>query len=165
MNLKTAEFFREHGFKSPIDALNTPAQQLYNVKGKTHMIQLLQQHAEPQALANMMATWMLDRPHWSDGDFYPVKERLIQDAAGDDDSVFLVDMGGSRGHDLEKFLARHPSDSFPGHLLLQDLGEVITSIADNSLPPGMRAIPHDFFTPQPAAGECSLILNQSVFHS
>jgi hypothetical protein len=44
----------------------------------------------------MMATWMLDRSHWSDEDFYPVKDRLIEGVTSDTDSVFLVDVGGSK---------------------------------------------------------------------
>lgn len=157
INLKTAEFFAEHGYTCPIDSLDTPAQHTFNAKGKTHMIELLAQHGQTEGLASMMATWMLDRPHWSDDDlgFYPVKERLIHGATGDDDSVFLVDVGGSKGHDLTKFLARHPFATFPGNLVLQDRAEVIDSIPENSLGPGIRVTAHDFFTPQPVEGKCN----------
>ncbi|KAJ9613243.1 hypothetical protein H2200_003185 [Cladophialophora chaetospira] len=163
MNLKTADFFQKHGYSVPTDALDTPAQHLHDVKGKTHIIQLITEHAEPQALASMMATWMLDRPHWSGEDFYPVKDRLIEGAATDANSVFLVDVGGSKGHDLEKLLDRHPLDTFPGHLALQDLGEVILSISENALPPGVLALPHDFFTPQPIRGARAYFMH-SIIH-
>jgi len=121
------------------------------------MINLLEQHGQTQGLASMMATWMLDRPHWSDDDlgFYPVKQRLIEGATGDDNSVFLVDIGGSKGHDLTKFLARHSFNTFPGHLILQDRAEVIDSIPENSLEHGIHATAHDFFTPQPVQGQCN----------
>jgi hypothetical protein len=160
MNLKTAEFFRQHGYTSPIDGLDTPAQHAYDAKGKTHMIDLLMQHGPEQGLASMMATWMLDRPHWSDDNlgFYPVKERLIEGAAGGDGAVFLVDVGGSKGQDLTKFLARHPLDSFPGQLILQDRAEVIDSIPEGSLGPGVHAMAHDFNTPQPVRGKCYAIV-------
>lgn len=104
----------------------------------------------------MMATWMQDRPHWSDAHlgFYPVQERLIQGATGDDESVFLVDVGGSIGHDLGAFLAQHPLSTFPGHLVLQDRAEVIDSIPKDSLDAGVRSMAHDFFTPQPVQGRC-----------
>jgi hypothetical protein len=153
MNLRTADFFQKSGYTSPIDPLDTPAQHLYDAKGKTHMIQLLIEHAEPQALASMMATWMLDRPHWSDDSlgFYPVRERLIDGATGDAESVFLVDVGGSRGHDLEKFLGRHPPEAFPGHLVLQDIADVIESVPQGG-EIAFRAQVHDFFTPQPVIG-------------
>jgi hypothetical protein len=168
--MKTADFFREHGYTNPTDPLNSPIQHAYNARGQTHMIQLLEQHGQSQGLASMMATWMLNRPHWSDDalGFYPVKQRLIEGAsassggeAGDDDNddddddtaVFLVDVGGSKGHDLTKFLDRHPFDSFPGHLVLQDRGEVIDSIPLGTLDSRIRATAHDFFTPQPVQGE------------
>ncbi len=164
MNLKTAEFFRQHGYTSPTNGLDTPAQHAYGVKGKTHMIDLLIQHGPEQGLASMMATWMLDRPHWSDDNlgFYPVKERLIEGAAGGDEAVFLVDVGGSKGHDLTKFLARHPFDSFPGRLVLQDRAEVIDSIPQGSLGPGIHSMAHDFNTPQPVQGECNATVYRSL---
>lgn len=103
---------------------------------------------------------MLNRPHWSDDalGFYPVKQRLIEGAASSDDddddtAVFLVDVGGSKGHDLTKFLERHPFDSFPGQLVLQDRGEVIDLIPLGSLDSRIRAAAHDFFMPQPVKGE------------
>ncbi|KAK5216810.1 hypothetical protein LTR72_010180 [Exophiala xenobiotica] len=165
MNLKTAEFFRQHGYTSPTDGLDTPAQHTYDAKGKTHMIDLLMQHGPEQGLASMMATWMLDRPHWSDDNlgFYPVKERLIEGAAGGDGAVFLVDVGGSKGQDLTKFLARHPLDSFPGQLILQDRAEVIGSIPEGSLGPGIHAMAHDFNTPQPVRGARAYFLH-SIIH-
>ncbi|KAK5264572.1 hypothetical protein LTR96_010052 [Exophiala xenobiotica] len=165
MNLKTAEFFRQHGYTSPTDGLDTPAQHTYDAKGKTHMIDLLMQHGPEQGLASMMATWMLDRPHWSDDNlgFYPVKERLIEGAAGGDGAVFLVDVGGSKGQDLTKFLARHPLDSFPGQLILQDRAEVIDSIPEGSLGPGVHAMAHDFNTPQPVRGARAYFLH-SIIH-
>ncbi|OAG45589.1 hypothetical protein AYO21_00225 [Fonsecaea monophora] len=165
INLKTAEFFAENGYTSPTNALDTPTQHTFNAKGKTHILDIFAQQGQTHGLASMMATWMLDRPHWSDDDlgFYPVKERLIQGVTGDDDSVFLVDLGGSVGHDLEKFLVRHPFDTFPGYLVLQDRAEVIESIPENSLKAGIRAIAHDFFTPQPVQGARTYFLH-SIIH-
>lgn len=121
------------------------------------MIELLAQHGQTRGLASMMATWHLNRPHWSDDDlgFYPVKQRLIEGATCGDDAVFLVDVGGSRGQDLTNFLARHGFTTFPGHLVLQDRAEVIDSIPKDSLEYGVEAVAHDFFTPQPVQGECS----------
>ncbi|KIW83260.1 hypothetical protein Z517_02505 [Fonsecaea pedrosoi CBS 271.37] len=165
INLKTAEFFAENGYTSPTNALDTPTQHTFNAKGKTHILDIFAQQGQTHGLASMMATWMLDRPHWSDDDlgFYPVKERLIQGVTGDEESVFLVDLGGSVGHDLEKFLVRHPFDTFPGHLVLQDRAEVIESIPENSLRAGIRAIAHDFFTPQPVQGARTYFLH-SIIH-
>jgi hypothetical protein len=153
--LKTAEFFAQHGYTIPTDALDTPVQYTFNAKGKMHMFGLLEKAGQVQGLASMMNAWTIDRPHWSDDElgFYPVQDRLIRGATGGDDTVFLVDVGGSKGHDLEKFLARHSFDTFPGRLVLQDQAEVINSIPEDSLAHGVEAIVHDFFTPQPIHGK------------
>ena len=162
-NLRTGDFFAEHGYASPTEALDTPVQYTFNAKGKKHMIDLLDQTGQTQGLASMMATWMVDRPHWSDDDlgFYPVKQRLIKGATSEDGSVFLVDVGGSKGHDLEKFLVRHAFDTFPGRLVLQDRPEVIDSIPENSLEAGIEATGHDFFTRQPIEGKCDFFILNS----
>jgi hypothetical protein len=154
MNLETAKFFRDEGYQSPLDPMNTPAQRFDISRGKAHMIELIARNAGPDALSSMMATWMLDRPHWSDPAFYPVKERLIDGAVAliDEKSVFLVDIGGSAGHDAIKFLANHPAESLPGDVLVEDLPHVIEGIKENSLPPAIRAVAHDFWTPQPIQG-------------
>ena len=156
--MKTAEYFAQHGYTSPTDALDTPVQYTFNAKGKVHMFGLLEQAGQVQGLASMMNTWMIGRPHWSDDElgFYPVQDRLISGATGGDDTVFLVDVGGSKGHDMEKFLARHSFETFPGRLVLQDRAEVINSIPESSLAPGVEATVHDFFTPQPIHGKRSL---------
>lgn len=46
---------------------------------------------------------------WMDEDFHPVKENFVRDAGIDDDAVFLVDVGGSKGHDLEELNKKHPT--------------------------------------------------------
>ncbi len=121
------------------------------------MFDLLKEAGQVQGLASMMATWQTDWPHWSDDGlgFYPVQDRLIRGATEEEDTVFLVDVGGSKGRDLEKFLALHRFDTFPGRLVLQDRAEVINTIPENSLPPGVEATVHDFFTPQPIEGKCN----------
>lgn len=85
----------------------------------------------------------------------------------------VVDVGGGKGHDLRKFLARHP-DVPAGSLVLQDLPDILKGVAEvssssssSSYPPSppsstrgggkgeeeaIVARPYDFFTPQPVAG-------------
>lgn len=103
-----------------------------------------------------MEAWHLDSPHWSNETFYPVRERLIEGATGDDSSVFIVDVGGSQGHDLTKFLANHPYNTFPGHLVLQDTPETINAIPEGKLDKGIKATVHDFLEPQPVQGKLFL---------
>jgi hypothetical protein len=62
--------------------------------------------------------------------------------------ALVVDIGGSKGHDLEKFRLRHP-DIPEGSLVLQDLPDIV---ADVKTDPVISVHPYDFFTPQPVKG-------------
>ncbi|KAI0380361.1 O-methyltransferase [Hypomontagnella monticulosa] len=64
------------------------------------------------------------------------------------DRPLVVDVGGSKGHDLETFHRKH-SDIPKGSLILQDLPEVLDGLKVN---PAISVCPHDFFTPQPVKG-------------
>lgn len=84
-----------------------------------------------------------------DEGFYPVEERLGHGTQDDDDAaVFLVDVGGGLGHDLEELRDKHPD--IQGRLVLQDQAEVIAHISKAS--DGIELTTHDFFTPQPIQG-------------
>ena len=86
---------------------------------------------------------------WMDPGFYPVKERLETGAKKDDQgSVFLVDVGGGLGHDLEELKAKRAE--VPGRLVLQDQAAVIAQIGRVSS--GIELTAHDFFIPQPVKG-------------
>ena len=84
-----------------------------------------------------------------DEDFYPVEERLGYDTQTDDNNaVFLVDVGGGLGHDLEELKFKHPR--IRGRLVLQDQPEVIAQISKASH--GIELTTHDFFTSQSVKG-------------
>ena len=70
-----------------------------------------------------MSGYRQGKRSWMDEGFYPVNERLSHDAQNDDENaVFLVDMGGGLGHDLEELKQKYPRIR---HLVLQDQPEVI----------------------------------------
>jgi hypothetical protein len=65
----------------------------------------------------------------------------------------VVDVGGGKGHDLRKFLARHP-DIPKDSLVLEDLADILKGVEEEIVRDGATAIqvrPHDFFQPQPDA--------------
>ncbi|KAB5583422.1 S-adenosyl-L-methionine-dependent methyltransferase [Coniochaeta sp. 2T2.1] len=65
----------------------------------------------------------------------------------------VVDVGGGKGHDLMKFLARHPDAcEEPGCLVLQDLPGILKGVEDELATPAIKVQPHDFFTEQPVKG-------------
>ena len=86
-----------------------------------------------------------------DPDFYPFKENLIKDAKTEHDSVFLVDIGGGRGHDLQDMCAKHPE--LPGKLVLQDVQGVIKEAEASGLDKKILPMEYDFFTKQPITGK------------
>lgn len=69
-------------------------------------------------------------------------------SAAKPDRALVVDTGGSKGHDLEKFRLCHPNIP-DGSLVLQDLPEVVRDVQVNR---AISAQAYDFFTPQPVKG-------------
>ncbi|KAK8084147.1 hypothetical protein PG996_002928 [Apiospora saccharicola] len=110
-------------------------------------------------LNNHMSGYHQGRPSWMDKNMYPVEERLIQGADPNNDAPFLVDIGGSTGHDLAEFLAKHPGH--PGKLILGDLPDVIGEIQE--LDPRIERVPYDFHTGQLYKGARAYYLH-SVLH-
>ncbi|KAL4802466.1 S-adenosyl-L-methionine-dependent methyltransferase [Aspergillus unguis] len=82
------------------------------------------------------------RPAWVE--WFPVEEKLLSTFAGSDDDVFLVDVAGGRGHEIQVFRERIPHAK--GRFILEDLPNVV----ETSLP-GLDAevIAFDLFKPQP----------------
>lgn len=79
-----------------------------------------------------------------------------------DGRPLVVDIGGGKGHDLKKFLDRHPSIP-EGSLILQDLPDILkTGVVEEK---AIRVQPHDFFTPQPEGSRgAKLYFMHNVLH-
>lgn len=86
------------------------------------------------------------RKHWID--WFPVESQILSAIPSAENDTLLVDVGGGKGHDLERFLGKFPQTK--GRLVLQDLPNTINSI--QQLSPDIRRMSHDFFTPQPLKG-------------
>ena len=86
-----------------------------------------------------------------DKDFFPVQKNLVEGAKTEDNSVFLVDLGGGKGHDLQELYQKHPN--IPGKLVLQELKDVIDEAVTTGLDSKIVPMPHDFFTSQPVIGK------------
>ena len=145
--LKFHEYARKHGFVNPTDAQDTAL--MYAYETKLNMFEHQRRLGYDQHFNHHMAGYRLGRLPWMDPKFFPVEERLIKGANPDPSAHFLVDIGGSIGHDLEEFHTYHPSA--PGKLILQDLPEVIKNIG--SLSPAIQPMAYDFHTPQPVQGK------------
>ncbi|OQU95647.1 hypothetical protein CLAIMM_01829 [Cladophialophora immunda] len=111
-----------------------------------------------QQFHDMMAVQRYQRPDWFD--IYPVEEMVIR---GFDPSVgdaLLVDIGGSRGHELKKFKGRFPHAK--GKLILEDLLEVV-DLSPYTEADGITKIGHDFFSDQLIKG-ARVYYMRSILH-
>ena len=93
---------------------------------------------------NLMVGFSKTRP--SAFAVYPVAERLLPGARND--RPLIVDVDGSIGHDME--LVKREFPLVQGELLVQDQHCVLDSA---TMPNGVGAMVHDFFTPQPVRGQ------------
>ena len=96
------------------------------------------------------------RAYWLD--FYPFEQKLSAEARDNKQDVLFVDVGGALGSEIKELRKRYPS--VKGRMILQDQQQTIDHV---SVDPGMEAMVHDFFTPQPVIGMSSrnLPLNHS----
>lgn len=85
-----------------------------------------------------------------DPGFYPVEKNLVDGFKFIDSDVFLVDIGGGKGQDLQDLHQKYPN--LPGNLVLQDLESVIKEAVASGLDKKIVAMEYDFFKPQPLRG-------------
>lgn len=87
------------------------------------------------------------RKHWID--WFPVESQILSAIFSAENDKLLMDVGGGKGPDLERFLSKYPQEKGP--LVLQDPPSTIDSI--EQLSPDIRPMSHDFFIPQPVKGK------------
>ncbi|KAI1650364.1 putative O-methyltransferase [Daldinia loculata] len=143
--VKAPRYFKEAGYKSPIDPKDGLTQYAFQTKLATFDLfssipQLL--HDFNLAMGNTMG----NRKFWFD--WFPVEEELVSGAGITKDSVLLIDIGGGKGHDLISFHERFPH--IEGRLILQDSAPVITNI--RNMIPAIEPTIYNFFTEQPIKG-------------
>ncbi|CAG8165939.1 unnamed protein product, partial [Penicillium nalgiovense] len=148
---KVPEYLRSTKYRNPDDPMWAPLQYTHDLKidGFTWLCQ------DPEALTrfnSFMEGQRADRPHW--GDWFPVRERLLDHAEITADTPLLVDLGAGRGHDLIGFRERFPDA--PGKLVLEDLPSVIDEVrgAQDLEAASIDTVAHDFFAEvQPIQGK------------
>ncbi|KAI1371935.1 hydroxyindole O-methyltransferase [Hypoxylon crocopeplum] len=152
------KFLERTNYIVPTSATNSPYQYAHNTK--LNMLEHLE--IDPinfQRFHNHMGGYRQGRDSWMDTGFFPVHQRLAKGAESHPDAVFLVDVGGSLGHDLEEFCRKHPD--VPGRLILQDLPSVLDQI--QHLDERIERIAYDFYTEQPVKGSRAYFIH-SVLH-
>lgn len=151
---KAPDFLKAHGYKSPNNPKNAPFAWAYDLGDVTWFEHLSKDAALGPHFAAMMRAESEGKPTWSDGQLFPVKEKL--NSVQNPDDVLIVDLGGGSGHDLEWFHKNHPE--IKGRLILQDL----PYLADSIKIEGIETMAHDFFNAQPVKGKPSTL---SLRHS
>jgi len=155
--LKFHDFARKTGYKNPSDAKKTSLVLATGIE--TDYFSYCQSIGYGPHFNNHMGGYRQGRPPWCSTGFYPVKEKLIDGADTNPEAPFLVDVGGSLGHDLVEFQRLHPDH--PGNLILQDLPVVIKDV--KSIDKAITPMEHDFLTEQPIKGARAYYMH-SVLH-
>ncbi|KAI1505681.1 sterigmatocystin 8-O-methyltransferase [Biscogniauxia marginata] len=117
---KAPTYLQEAGYRCPTDPHDGFMQYAFQTKLTT--FQLIS--SRPQVLKdfnNFMGNTMGAREYWVD--WFPVKERLLDEVVIANDSSLLVDVGGGKGHDLLAFRSKYPH--LEGRLVLQDLAPLV----------------------------------------
>ncbi|KIW27291.1 hypothetical protein, variant [Cladophialophora immunda] len=146
------ERFRQHGYKSPFDAKDGPYQHANDCVGMTTFEHWMTDPAESARFNTFMKGVRGSRPNWYT--WFDVQMLLGGGGASGcdaEDEVFMVDVAGGYGHDLDAFLQRH-GDQVQGRVILQDLPGVVDAIEPGSISNRIEIQRHDFFTAQPVRG-------------
>ncbi|KAK1973862.1 hypothetical protein LZ30DRAFT_814830 [Colletotrichum cereale] len=104
--LRFHEYSRKKGYKNPTDAKDTAMMCAYNID--MDMFAWQQSLGYGTHFNHHMSGYRQGRVSWSAPTFFPVKERLIAGAGQSPEAPFLVDIGGSIGHDITEFHHLHP---------------------------------------------------------
>lgn len=81
-------------------------------------------------------------------DIYQADRHLLEGFdSSKKDAVLFVDVGGGRGHEIDKFLDKFPQDK--SRMVLQDLPHIVKDVEGSS---NKEVMAYDFFTPQPIKG-------------
>ncbi|KAJ6122245.1 hypothetical protein N7512_004710 [Penicillium capsulatum] len=150
---KLPEYLRTHDYINPQEYAHSPMQWAVGQS----QFEWLANNKQHQALFNSyMASRRQGRPMWFD--VYPV-ERLLGHATPCEDSVFLVDVGGNKGHDLSRFRQRY--SHLPGRMVLQDLPKVVEGVSGRD--GGIDVMGYSFLDPQPVQGARAYYF-RAIFH-
>ncbi|KAI9038878.1 S-adenosyl-L-methionine-dependent methyltransferase [Aspergillus affinis] len=147
---KTPEYLQSTGYRNPEDPLYAPLQYTNSIKGDGFSW-LCENPAALSRFNSFMEGQRANRAFW--GDWFPVRDVILDVPSLSPERPLLVDIGGGRGHDLLEFKARFPDAQ--GKLVLEDLPSVIDEFrqANDLEAAGIETVNYDFFAEaQPVLG-------------
>ncbi|KAJ5088892.1 hypothetical protein N7456_012508 [Penicillium angulare] len=148
---KLPEYLRQHNYTNPEEYSTSPMQWAV---GKSQFEWLAENKKHQSLFNSYMSSRREGKPNWFD--VYPM-DRLTEGANSHPDAVFLVDIGGNQGHDLQA-LSTKRSD-LPGRLVLQDLPKIVSNV-DKS---GIETMSYSFLDPQPIKNARTYYF-RAIFH-
>ncbi|WYZ42097.1 hypothetical protein EsH8_V_000992 [Colletotrichum jinshuiense] len=151
------KYLRKYGRKISDDPTEGPLQDIIGKDG--HFFDHVKTNWPAGEFQNFMAGYGQGRASWMDACSFPVGERLVKDVSSSPDTVFIVDIGGGIGRDLDEFCHKHPDA--PGRHILQDLPHVIEQV--EKVDPKIETMPYNFHTEQPVKGARAYYM-RSVLH-
>lgn len=140
--MKLVECLSKHQFQSPTHASQSAFDYAF---GASLFDWMKENPATLRCFDLFMAGRRVGKTSWLD--YYPIHERLIK-GTNLENAIFMVDIGGGRGHDLMSLRDKYGHEGLPGRLILQDLA-VETSEDTTAV---FESMPHNFFEPQPVKG-------------
>lgn len=136
------DFLAKAKYQTPVDNANCALQ--YTIKTKETFFGFLAEDARLGSAFNQAMPY-LRPPQQPWYQYYPITERLAP--ADSLSGPPLVDVGGGIGYELTGL---SNSIELQGQLVLQDLPQVVAHAKSaGKLAKNIKAIEHDFFTPQP----------------
>lgn len=141
-----AEWAKTYG-KAPDVATDGPLQRANDIVGTpTFSYWSKDDTASLSELNVWMQRIQQDRLNWSR--WFPADD--IFGAKSSEEGVFMVDVGGGLGHDINAFAGRYPDRNM--RLVVQDMPEVIAEAKQQDLDARIELTEHDFFSAQPVKG-------------
>lgn len=131
----------DNGFHSLTTGANSVLSDLYG-KPEANMWQLLSSD-DLKTFKSFVPTYNAEHVDWLE--FYPAQDCLLTGAKSKQEEALFVDVGGNTGYQAAAFRSRFPNAV--GRIILQDLPGIVETHA-----PGIEAMAHDFFKPQPVRG-------------
>lgn len=165
---KLPDFLREHNYSNPSDYDTCPMQWAV---GKSQFEWLAERPKHQQMFDSYMSSRRQGKKEWFE--VYPYYERLLSHLpkwqSGEmsnkqEQEVFIVDVGGNKGHNLQRLVENNQKGSLmgningsqtleelglPGRLVLQDLPAIIAKAPHIE---GVEQMAYSFFDPQPVKG-------------
>lgn len=132
----------KHAFQNPVDASQSAFDYAF---GASFFEWMKENPATLRCFELYMAGRRVGKASWLD--YYPVEERLVEGTSVEN-VIFMVDIGGGQGHDLESLSDKYGDKGLPGRLILQDLVAGTREISTTSF----ESMVHNFFEPQPVKG-------------